>query len=874
MAHQKITEPHLAKVKGPVLVPLAIAFCVILIAFFTVVWVWSGNQQQRELVDSSYRFDDLLYQSMEDQGQLLIQNQDWVKNSLDDVYNASPKEIEQVLNLALNLSRKALNVNRISYISMDQEVLSSASDSLLNQDFFGDDSVSQFAFSHLAPSVGSILLPNGELLIRSVTPLYFEGEPQGFLLMDKSLDNVITSIARSQNIYVSIVVPQDKVDMKSLSLNSNLLGSLDKVDTLDGYISINNSDALLDQSAFNDVLKTYAAHELATEIFFQPDVDISDKKYDLSIVPLLSSDGASVAKLILAKDVTRTKQELNLANLITGMVAIFVALLLFSFFYFLLGKIEKSIQLGERRLVSARDEAESHRQAAEQSKLDVEKSRDLAEVARASAEQASQVKSEFLAKMSHELRTPLNAIIGLSEMMNEDAIEFEDDDYIEPSGRVLRAAKHLLRLINDILDISKIEAGKMELHNEVFDLELLVQDVVSTIKPLTDQKNLQLQCDSDPIHHIFTDQTRLKQILLNLMSNATKFTNEGSVLLSVSRKANNIRFAIKDSGIGMTDDEAASLFQEFVQLDSANNRKHDGTGLGLAISRKFARMMGGDIRVTSVKGEGSEFILELPFNSGDETADDAVSDLTFTKVEKVLVVDDDEIGRALLKRHLEQSGYEVLCAVDGIEALEVARSQSPDLILLDLEMPRLNGWDTLAALKADVNLKDIPVVIVSLDDDKNRGFALGAKEFLTKPVDGGDLEFAIDRLQKQIQKEHCEVLIIDDSEDTRELIKRSLAKLNWHVREAVDGITGLQEVEKQRPDIIMLDLMMPVMDGFEFLEKFAANPDWEGIPVVVMTAMSLTSKDRLLLDTNVASIIEKGDFNRQKLIKTISKLIQ
>jgi adenylate cyclase len=505
--------------------------------------------------------------------------------------------------------------------------------------------------------------------------------------------------------------------------------------------------------------------------------------------------------------------------------------------------------------------------------------------ARDQAEAATAAKSQFLANMSHELRTPLNAVIGITEMLAEDAEDDGQDGYVEPLGRISRAGKHLLNLINEILDLSKIEAGKVELHLEKFDLQIMIRDVAMTIEPMT-QKNgnsLIVACPED-LGAIRTDQTRLRQIVLNLLSNASKFTENGKVTLDVTTDTSSsdeqIIFAVSDTGIGLSEEQVDKLFEDFSQADSSTTRRFGGTGLGLAISRRLARMMEGDIDVESTPGEGSTFTLRLPriasIESGDHKTgapvpDQPVAGSTSLDNSRILVIDDDKTARELMRVVLAKEGYDVITAADGKAGLELARKLNPSLITLDVIMPGLDGWDFLKEIKVDEELADIPVVMVTMLDQPEYGFSLGASEYLTKPVDR-------DRLKQVLRKFHTadrvhHVLVIDDDAGTRHQLHSIFTSIDWEVSEAENGEAAIEKLAGPRPDLIMLDLLMPEMDGFEFLEKIRELPDLASVPVVVLTAADLTREDHVRLNGGVEQIIEKSGFSRKNLLNQINQLI-
>ena len=507
-------------------------------------------------------------------------------------------------------------------------------------------------------------------------------------------------------------------------------------------------------------------------------------------------------------------------------------------------------------------------------------------------EAASQLKSQFLANMSHELRTPLNAIIGVTEMLHEDAVDLEREDELEPLDRVLRAARHLLALINDILDLSKIEAGKMELHLENFPLAPLVDDVVKTIQPLAEKtgNELVVNCPAD-IGAMFTDSTRVRQALLNLASNANKFTERGKVSFDVSRAAEHgedwITVKVTDTGIGMTPEQLDRLFQDFVQADASTTRKYGGTGLGLAITRRICQMMGGDVMVESEQGKGSIFTLRLPARAPAvaqapvqpvqslRAAGSTLSGLRAGPaaqggVPVILVIDDDVTVLELTERYLVREGFAVVTAQGGIEGLKRARELRPAAITLDVMMPDLDGWTVLAAIKGDPILADIPVVLMSIVDEKNRGYSLGATDYLIKPVNREKLIHAIRKICG-VEGQH--VLLVDDDELIRKGMSTALEREGWRVGEAVNGKDALDYLAGNTPDIIVLDLMMPEMDGFEFLDQMRRRPEWREIPVLVATAKDLTAEERQRLSNGVDRIIQKNASERDTILQEVGRTL-
>ena len=510
-------------------------------------------------------------------------------------------------------------------------------------------------------------------------------------------------------------------------------------------------------------------------------------------------------------------------------------------------------------------------------------------VAKEAAEQANRTKSSFLANMSHELRTPLNAIIGYSEMLHEEAQERGLLELGPDLEKIYGAGKHLLALINDILDLSKIESGKMELYLEDFDVRGLVRDVQSTIHPLVakNQNRLDVRL-ADDVGGMHADVTRVRQVLFNLLSNACKFTDKGTITLDVRRDLEGteeaLLFSVADTGIGLTEEQLGRLFHAFTQADASTSRRYGGTGLGLVISRRFCQMMGGDIAVTSVHGAGSNFTARLPVTVSDKRGTPAIPStrkpvgaalpvLPAGPRTRVLVIDDDQTARDLLQRGLEKElGFEVMLAAGGEEGVRLARETKPDVITLDVLMPGMDGWAVLKALKSDVATASIAVVMVSMVDDKDIGYALGASDYLLKPFDRDRLAAVLRRYKGK--QPVCPVLVVEDDPATRDVIRRTLEGDGWQVIEAANGRLALAAVSQTVPDLILLDLMMPEMDGFEFVAELRRNEAWRRVPVVVVTAKDLTREDRERLDGYVRRVFQKGAFSRDELIREIRLLLQ
>ena len=491
-------------------------------------------------------------------------------------------------------------------------------------------------------------------------------------------------------------------------------------------------------------------------------------------------------------------------------------------------------------------------------------------------EMASQHKSQFLANMSHELRTPLNAIIGLTEMMVTNAARFGTEKAAEPLRRVHRAGTHLLGLINQVLDLSKIEAGKLELSPESVSLAPLIEEVIGTARQLAEQNKNRLVVDSqENLGPLTVDPMRLRQILLNLLSNACKFTKQGEVTLrvrSVADGRNWIEFAVVDTGIGMTSEQQSRLFEEFTQADSSTARRYGGTGLGLAITRKLARMMGGDVLVASEPGKGSVFTVRLP--GSEETRGQEHRRRRELVSVRIAFSSSTTTPPRASSSPIISGPRDFRSSPPPADSRDcrLAKQLRPVVITLDVMMPDLDGWSVLAALRQDSELAEIPVIMVTILDEHRRGVALGAAGYLTKPIDRERLHRLIARYRAPSRPTRV-LLVEDDRFSAIASADGSRARTGWCRRRKMDA-QALVRLQQYDPDVILLDLMMPEMDGFQVVAALQKEPRWRDIPVIVITSRDLDAEDRERLNSGVQTVLVKETFRPADLVERIRRIVR
>jgi CheY-like chemotaxis protein/nitrogen-specific signal transduction histidine kinase len=491
---------------------------------------------------------------------------------------------------------------------------------------------------------------------------------------------------------------------------------------------------------------------------------------------------------------------------------------------------------------------------------------------------ANKLKSEFLANVSHELRTPLSAIIGFSQILLDGIDGPVNEEQHQDILQVNKSGQSLLGLINQILDLSKIEAGKMDLSLERVDLPSLVTAVLESISPLAQEKGLRIETRfGSGLPAVEADADRLKQILINLLSNAVKFTERGHIEIIGQPSGRMVRIAVKDTGIGISSESQRVIFDEFVQGDGSSTRRHGGTGLGLSIVRKLVEMHGGAITVVSEPGLGSTFTFTVPAWAAGQVAAGPAQRRPLRRPNQglpgavILVVDDDPSVRQLICRHLEQEGYKTVQATNAADALQLARESRPMLITLDIMMPDASGWWVLEKLKEDPQTAGIPVLVVTIVEDQRLVFALGASDYLGKPYDRGALIAKIHRLLPTLEGKR--VLVVDDDSEARTMLSKILKEEHAEVIAASSGDEGMTLIAQSPPDLVLLDLMMPGMSGFEMVARLRAQPAAAGIPVMIVSAKELTAEDVLTLNGHIQRFVAKGSIDPEGLTNAVRQML-
>jgi signal transduction histidine kinase/CheY-like chemotaxis protein len=494
------------------------------------------------------------------------------------------------------------------------------------------------------------------------------------------------------------------------------------------------------------------------------------------------------------------------------------------------------------------------------------------------AEEANRAKSTFLANMSHELRTPMNAIIGFSEILTERLEHRIEPKYVGFLRSILQSGQHLLAIINDILDLSKVEAGKMELYPETFHVRHAIDSVCQVMKGMSAKQGVTFDVQvAGDVTTIETDHAKFKQILYNLLSNAVKFSRGGSVVAIRARKVeDSLSVSVIDRGIGIAPEHLSMIWDEFQQVDSAASRRFGGTGLGLSLVKKFVELQHGRVEVKSAPGEGSEFTFTLPLRFAGAAIPSPIvgpDGIVIPTGDRVLVVEDEDVAYETLRAYLQSAGYVPIRARSGEEAVKLARVVTPLAITLDIVLPEMDGWHVLRALKSDAATAGVPVIIVSMLENRELALALGAQDYFVKPIEWPRFLKRLSEItSRRVSGRGPRLLLVDDDEAVHALLEHELTKAGYLLDKATSGAEGLERAETLRPDVIILDLMMPGMSGFELAERLRQRESTARIPIVVLTAKELTAEDRERLRHDVTDLVPKGTSAGAGLIRAIRAL--
>ena len=491
-------------------------------------------------------------------------------------------------------------------------------------------------------------------------------------------------------------------------------------------------------------------------------------------------------------------------------------------------------------------------------------------------EVASRHKSEFLANMSHELRTPLNAIIGFSDVLLEKMfgeLNEKQTDYLQD---ILSSGRHLLALINDILDISKVEAGRVEIELRHFLLSDVLDNGLRMIQERANRHSIALHLNIDPeIGLLEADERMVKQVIVNLLSNAVKFTPDGGQIdVSAHRKDSEVWVSVRDTGIGIAPGDQLRIFDEFQQAKSGNTKMEEGTGLGLTLSKKFVELHGGRIWVESQVGMGSTFTFTLPLRESSEVIPREAA-LVEPTGPTVLLVEDDAHAIDLLTLYLTSAKFNVIVARDGDEGLMIAHRVHPSAIILDIRLPHMDGWDFLVQAKADPDIADIPVIIVSILDERGKGIALGAADYIVKPASRDDLLASLHRLTLPVKAVNgsAKVLVIDDDQLAIELVEAVLQPEGYRILKATDGEQGILLAQQEVPSLIILDLLMPGVDGFAVVDRLRGNPATAAIPIIILTSKTMSREEKERLNGQISFLAHKAEFNRVAFVESVRSFV-
>jgi len=694
-------------------------------------------------------------------------------------------------------------------------------------------------------------------------------------------------VARQLTPVVNLLGEQMGVNAEIIDIETISSMNIDDLDeSIDNTIGGLNSSPPSSNDTSDRVREIYAYKELIDSSNLNQYVS---SQYQKDIVSFSVNESFPRDRLIFSRDISdliKIQNESSFTALLVGVLSLGILILILIFIQRNIfgslrdavsvlkslteGDIEVDIPKRSGILANDNDEVgrllsalQTYKDTSEELDKVLSLSKDL-EAARDEAKEASEAKSKFLANMSHELRTPLNGIIGYADLLLEECEDEGNEMMAEDLTKITQSGSHLLSIINDILDMSKIEAGKMELFVSEFNISDLVEQIKNISQSLADKNNNKIIYEvADGLSSMKGDETRLRQCVVNLISNAVKFTENGTVKVRVesdNKPDEGLIISVADTGIGMTEKQLQKIFEDFTQADDETTAKFGGTGLGLAITRNLVTMMQGTVGVESTLDVGSTFTISLPryLEPKQTVSEEIVGDTG----PLVLIVDDDLNIHDLACRILIQNGYRTISATDGSRGIEIAREKNPSLILLDIMMPEKDGWEVLKELRNDADLANIPVLVTSVLEEQKTAEALGARAYVSKPIDKKQL---LDTLKSLDIESTSKVLIIDDDPDVRELVSRMLQNENIETIEARNGQEGIKMLE-QNPDLIILDLEMPVMNGFEFLEQTTTN-----IPIIIFSGLELSKQDVEGLQSQTLGLITKDKLGSgDKLLEAIN----
>lgn len=729
------------KLRFPVLIALALAFSALWLIFTFILSSWSTKERQQDLAELVEQVDDQLYQVGEDLRYQLLSSATLLatrSSVISAIQTNNEAQLQDTIKLFhRNYSSQAL-IEQIQIYSLSGDLLANFG---VGSTYYNQEPHHDTLYEETDSATGINLNIDGKLNIYAIVSIYYDNTKIGYVQVTKPLIDTVQDVSALNKANLYLFVDKSKISKSAVSRHYNQLGIINHWNNFTNLVLMSPIQGNINLPMLAEVLDDVMTSNAFDLKYMRDQVKFGDKIFNLALFPVNDIDGNYLGRVLLLKDISADTRSYQVSLAVTSIsFGVIMSFIFVSFWYFL-GRIENNISETEVKILQAKNDAEN--------------ARDEAEEAKKVAILANQIKSDFLAKMSHELRTPLNAIIGITELMFEDATDHKDENYIEPLERVLRSSKHLLALINDILDLSKIEAGKMELHPEVFDIDYFINDVKRTCEALALKQNNTLLVEMEPnIGDLFTDVTKLRQILLNLISNACKFTENGTIRMTLSKlnidNIPHIQFEISDNGIGMDDNQLSKLFNDFQQVDSSATRRYEGTGLGLSISQKLAKLMGGNITVKSDIEVGTHFYVIIPVSMPSSLEDtnntlDSIDDFDDQELtlnihdNLLLIIDDDQHMIELLKYHLQSDTNELVSASIQTNIVEFTDNKHPDIIIINTLTNKQLPMNIIQKLTKDKTMKNIPIVVICEEQDKQIYLNIGATHCLVKPINKSNI---------------------------------------------------------------------------------------------------------------------------------------